>query len=36
LVPHKRLLVKPKSYGFYNKMILWIENFLKEINESQS
>jgi len=28
-VPHKRLLVT-LNYGFHNKMILWIKNFLEE------
>jgi len=29
-VPHKRLIIKLKSYGFNNKTITWIENFLKD------
>jgi len=29
-VPHKRLIMKLKSYGFHSKTIMWIENFLSD------
>jgi len=29
-VPHKRLIMKLKSYGFHSTTIMWIENFIKD------